>query len=77
MAAFENGSICFRTKGKNAGEKVVVLEAAKKGMVVVEGTRSKKGKANIMHLWPTGKKAQLKSTFTKKELKAALEEAGV
>lgn len=77
MAAFETGSICFRTKGKNAGEKVVVIEAAKKGMVVVEGVRSKKGKANIMHLWPSGKKVQLGSTFTKKELKAAFEQAGV
>ncbi|QQR92980.1 MAG: hypothetical protein IPJ89_01910 [Candidatus Iainarchaeum archaeon] len=77
MAAFETGSICFRTKGKNAGEKVVVIEAAKKGMVVVEGVRSKKGKANIMHLWPTGKKVQLGNAFTKKELKAAFEQAGV
>lgn len=76
MAAFETGSICFRTKGKNAGEKVVVLETVKNGMVVVEGTRSKKGKANIMHLWPTGKKAHLGNNFTKKQLKEAIEGAG-
>jgi ribosomal protein L14E/L6E/L27E len=77
MAAFETGSICFRTKGRNAGEKVVVVESPKKGMAVVEGMRSKKGKANIMHLWPTGKKTNLSGTFTKKELKAAFEQAGV
>lgn len=74
MAAIEAGSICFRTTGKNAGEKVVVIESPKKGMAIVEGARSKKGKCNIMHLWPTGKKAEMKSGYTKKDLKNALQE---
>ena len=76
MAAIETGSICFRTSGKNAGEKVIVIESPKNGMAMVEGTRSKKSKCNIMHLWPTGKKASMGSSYTKKELKMALQLEG-
>jgi large subunit ribosomal protein L14e len=77
MAAIENGSICFLTKGKNAGEKVIVVEAPKGSFAMVEGATSKKRKCNVMHLWPTGKKTSLASGATKKDIRQAIQQAGV
>jgi len=59
MAGLEKGAVCIKTRGRSAGKKVVVLEFDKKGsFAVVEGPNGKKKRCNVMHLFPTGQKAE-------------------
>jgi len=68
MRGVEVGSICIKTAGREAGQKAVVLEEAKGGIVVIEGPYIKKRKCNIAHLFPTGKTIKVTKSMTKKEL---------
>ena len=53
MAGLRNGTACVRTRGRHAGEKVVVVDFdGKSGFAVVEGRDGKKKRCNIMHLFP-------------------------
>jgi len=73
MPGLEEGSVCVKTRGREAGRKAVVLEFDKKaGLALVEGPKVKKRKCNPMHLLPTGKKVSVKKGITKKELGALL-----
>ncbi|MEK6970810.1 MAG: 50S ribosomal protein L14e [archaeon] len=71
---FTAGRICYKTTGRDAGSKVIVIESAEKGYAIVEGNRTKKGRVNTAHLLPTTKKAALSASYTKKELEEALKE---
>jgi len=69
MAGMEQGMVCVKTQGKEAGKKCVVLDFDKKtGMATVEGPFVKKRKCNPKHLVPTGKKVAVKKSAGKKEL---------
>lgn len=70
---FTQGRICYKTHGRDAGSKVVVVESAKKGFAIIEGTATKKGKCNVLHLLPTAKKVSMPSSYTKADLKKILE----
>lgn len=60
MAGLEEGMVCVKTHGRQAGKKVIVLHFDKKaGMALVEGPFVKKRKCNIRHLLPTGKSASV------------------
>ncbi|MEK6958091.1 MAG: 50S ribosomal protein L14e [archaeon] len=56
MKAIDKGVVCIKTTGKEAGKKVVVLEAIDRNFVMIEGKGVKKRKCNIAHLFPTGEK---------------------
>ncbi len=71
---FTIGRVCYKTHGRDAGSKVIVVEKATKGFAIVEGPQTKKGRVNIAHLMPTTQKVGLSTGYTKKDLTEALKE---
>ncbi|MCR4335011.1 MAG: 50S ribosomal protein L14e [archaeon] len=67
MSSISVGSVCVKTAGREAGKKVVVVEKVDDNYVLVQGTKVKKRKCNILHLFPTGKTIDAKK-ITKEEL---------
>ena len=56
MAAIQVGRFCIKTKGRDAGEKVVVTKVIDENFVMVRSpARKKKGdrKCAVLHLEPT------------------------
>jgi ribosomal protein L14E/L6E/L27E len=72
MKPFDKGNVCYKTHGRDAGDKVIVVEAPKEKFAVVEGLRRKKRKCNIMHLLSTGKRVELSANYTKEDIRKAL-----
>jgi large subunit ribosomal protein L14e len=69
MAGLEEGTVCIKTRGKEAGRKVVVLEFNKKtGLAIIEGPYVKRRKCNLKHLLPLQKKIPVKKGMKKEEL---------
>jgi large subunit ribosomal protein L14e len=68
------GSVCIKTKGRNAGRRVVILSEAKAGKVFVDGAKSKKKQCNVLHLFPLGMKVKIGKTATHDEVVKALKE---
>ena len=66
MAAIEVGRVCFLTRGRNAGKKVVIAEVHK-DFVIIEGEEIKRKKCNILHLFPTAEKGEIKKREARKE----------
>jgi ribosomal protein L14E/L6E/L27E len=62
----EVGQVCFKTKGRTQGDKVVIVETRKDGQVVIEGLHTKRKPCNPRHLFPTSQKIGL-SKETKRE----------
>ncbi|MEM4598344.1 MAG: 50S ribosomal protein L14e [Candidatus Diapherotrites archaeon] len=58
--AIEKGRICYKSKGRNAGEKVVVIDVSKDGAEIIYKS-GKKEKCNIRHLFPTAEKVDIKN----------------
>ena len=57
LTGIEVGMVCFKTTGRRAGKKVVVVGFDKKtGMAIIEGEAEKPRKCNVFHLWPTNEK---------------------
>lgn len=73
VSIFTIGRVCYKTTGRDAGNKVVIIEAAKSGFAIVEGGATKKGRANISHLLATTQTVELPKTYTRKDLKKLLE----
>lgn len=63
----ETGSVCVKTRGRKAGEKVVVL-GFEKGFVLIEGKSMKKKRCNPRHLYPLNVLVDVKSKDVLKEL---------
>ena len=57
---FENGRVCVKIAGRDAGKHCVVLEAIDANYVVVEGPEVRKRKINIAHLEPLADKIDAK-----------------
>ncbi len=64
----EIGQICFKTRGRTQGDKVVVIETRKDGMVVVEGLHTKRKPCNPRHLFPTNQKVEIKKEAKREEI---------
>ena len=73
MKAVDKGSVCVKTAGRTAGEKVVVLELKDNNFAIIEGVRIKKKRCNLAHLIPTGKKIEVTKSITQKDLAKKLE----
>ncbi|HIH18517.1 TPA: 50S ribosomal protein L14e [Candidatus Micrarchaeota archaeon] len=57
MAAISVGRVCIKTKGRDAGEKVVVTKIIDRNFVMVRSPARKKKperKCSVLHLEPTG-----------------------
>ncbi len=68
----EEGMVCIKKTGRDAGEKCVVINVLDNQFVeIVSKKRKQARKTNILHLSPLGKKVNPKS---EEEIKAALSE---
>ena len=54
------GTVCIKTRGRDAGSMAVVLSKAKEGRVLIDGPKVKRKSVNVLHLFPIGKKAKVK-----------------
>jgi large subunit ribosomal protein L14e len=64
----EIGQVCIKTKGREAGFKVVVLSKPKQGKVLVDGTKIKRKECNVLHLFPLNKKISVNENATHEEV---------
>lgn len=62
------GEVCIKTKGKDAGKKVVVLSGLNKGRVLIDGKNVKRKECNVLHLFPTGEKIKVTKEIKHEEL---------
>jgi len=60
MVFMDVGTVCIKTRGREAGRKVVILSEAKKGRVLVDGPKAKRKEINVLHLFPLKEKLSLK-----------------
>ncbi|MCS7109328.1 MAG: 50S ribosomal protein L14e [Candidatus Micrarchaeota archaeon] len=68
----EEGMVCIKKTGRDAGEKCVVINVLDNQFVeIVSKKRKRARKVNILHLTPIGKKVNPKS---EEEIKLALSE---
>ncbi len=72
MHGIEVGMICIKTAGRSAGQKVVVVEEPKKGVVLIDGLRVKRKPYNIRHLFVTNRKVEIKKGASHAEIVNAL-----
>ena len=54
------GEVCIKTTGRKAGSRVVVLSENADGKVLCDGIKIKRKKYNVLHLFPIGKKVDVK-----------------
>lgn len=55
----EVGQICIKTKGREAGRKVIVLTTPKEGRVLIDGNKVKRRECNMLHLFPINEKVKI------------------
>jgi len=56
MALIEKGRVCIVTKGRDAGNEVVVKEVIDKNFVTIAGEKVKERRSNVRHLEATARK---------------------
>ena len=57
MAAIEEGRICVKKKGGDAGEEVTVTKVLDDNFAMVKNNKGKESRVSILHLEPTSRKA--------------------
>ncbi len=60
MAGIEVGQVCVKTRGREAGKKAVVIQVKSDNAVLIDGPSIRKRRCNIMHLYFTKEKLNLK-----------------
>ena len=68
----EVGQVCVKTKGREAGRKVIVLSGVTDGKVLVDGEKVKRRNCNILHLFPVKEKVAVKEGATHEEVLKAV-----
>ncbi|MDD5148293.1 MAG: 50S ribosomal protein L14e [Candidatus ainarchaeum sp.] len=69
MSGIEVGTVCIKTRGREAGSKVVVVDFdAKSQFAIIDGPKIKRRKCNLRHLFPTTQKIGIKKNSEKKEI---------
>ena len=68
MPALEIGRVCLKTRGRMAGERVVVVELADKNFAVVDGPAQKRKKCNVRHLFPTEETLKVTKSTSHEEI---------
>jgi large subunit ribosomal protein L14e len=80
VTAIEVGRICFKTYGREAGKKCVIVEVIDKNFVLITGPKGinkvKRRKANVNHIEPTQEKIEIKHGAADEEIIEALKSAG-
>ena len=74
--SLEVGRVCYKTRGRSQGNKVVVLEHLKNGFVVIEGINTKRKNCNPRELFPTPQKIDVKKEAKRDAIVKMLKETG-
>jgi large subunit ribosomal protein L14e len=69
----EIGQVCVKTRGREAGRKVVILSKEKDGRVLIDGTKVKRKECNIRHLFPLKEKTKLEKEAKHEEVIKAMQ----
>lgn len=72
----EIGRVCFKTVGRESGNKCVIVELIDDNFVVVDGPGVKRRRCNLKHLEPSEHKVEISRDASTEEVKRALEEIG-
>ena len=80
MPAIEEGRICIKTVGREAGKKCIIVDVIDNNFVLITGPKTiskiKRRRANVNHLKPTEEKIEIKRGATEEEIIEALKTAG-
>ncbi len=80
MPAIENGRICVKTAGREAGRKCVIVDLIDQNVVLVTGPKElngvKRRRASIRHIEPTSDNIDIDRNATDEAVLQALEAAG-
>lgn len=68
----EIGQVCIKTKGREAGMKVVVVSKIKAGKVLIDGNKIKRKECNVLHLFPLNEKVNVKENASHEEIVGAM-----
>ncbi|HLD58464.1 MAG TPA: 50S ribosomal protein L14e [archaeon] len=69
MPGIEIGTVCIKTKGREAGKKVVVVDFdGKSQFAVIDGPKIKRRKCNLRHLFPTKEKIEITKSSDKSKI---------
>lgn len=81
MAIIEIGRLCYKSKGRDAGKKCVVVDVVDENYVIVTGPKTLTGvrrrKVNINHIEPLDKKIDIEKGASDEAVLAALKSAGL
>jgi len=76
MNIYENGRLCLKLAGRDAGRKCVIVETVDDKFVIVDGNVRRK-KVNIKHLEPLAETVDIKDKASHDDVKAAFEKLGL
>ena len=62
------GQVCVKTKGREAGRKVIVISNVKEGKVLIDGEKVKRRNCNVLHLFPIKETIAIKEGATHEEV---------
>ena len=66
------GRVCLKVKGREQGEKCVVLDVIDRNFVIVVGPNVKRRRVNMNHIIPLDEAVELQRNATDEEAIAAL-----
>lgn len=69
------GQVCFKTKGRTSGDKVVIVDHLKNGFLVIEGLKTKRKPCNPIHLTATSRQIRITKETKRDEIIKQLKEA--
>ena len=76
MPAIEEGRICVKIVGREAGKKCVIVDVIDKNFVLITGPKNvsniKRRRANINHIEPTNEKIEIRRGATDEEITEVL-----
>jgi large subunit ribosomal protein L14e len=72
LPAMDIGRVCLKVKGREQGEKCVVLDVIDRNFVIVVGPNVKRRRVNMNHIIPLDEAVELQKNATDEEAIAAL-----
>lgn len=67
MPALEVGRICVKTRGRNAGKRIVIVEM-QKNFAVIDAPNMKRKRCNILHLIPIDERLDVNKSTSHEEI---------
>ena len=72
MPAMDIGRVCLKTKGREQGERCVVLEVLDRNFVIIVGPNVKRRRVNMNHIRPLDEAVTLQRNASDEDAIAAL-----